>query len=169
MTEENELKSKHKEPVFTYISLILFIGQIVLCFIRFNYLEIRLMLYSGFILLLIGLFGFGRMARRCLEKEAGAEERRWIDSKKVVDTGIFGIVRHPVYLGMMFIVVSLVLISQHWVSLILGVPSVIYLYYSMVAEERINVEKFGDDYSRYMEKVPRMNFLSGIIKTIRKE
>lgn len=169
MTEKNELKSKHKEPVFTYISLVLFIGQIILCFIRFNYLKMNIILYAGFVLFVIGFFGFARMAKEGLEEKAGAKELRWVDSKKVVDSGIFGIIRHPIYLGMIFIIISLVCISQHWLSLVLGAPSLVYMYYSMIAEERINIEKFGEDYKRYMEKVPRMNLLLGIIKSVRKD
>jgi hypothetical protein len=30
------------------------------------------------------------------------------------------------------------------------------------------IEKFGDDYRRYMQKVPRMNFLLGLIRLLRR-
>ena len=36
------------------------------------------------------------------------------------------------------------------------------------AEENLIV-KFGDDYKRYMEKVPRMNFILGIIRLLRRK
>jgi len=29
--------------------------------------------------------------------------------------------------------------------------------------------KFGDDYKRYMQRVPRMNFILGIIRLLRKK
>jgi len=29
--------------------------------------------------------------------------------------------------------------------------------------------KFGDDYKRYMQKVPRMNFMLGIIRLLRRK
>ena len=36
------------------------------------------------------------------------------------------------------------------------------------AEESLLV-KFGDEYKRYMEKVPRMNFASGTIRLLRRK
>jgi len=38
------------------------------------------------------------------------------------------------------------------------------LYLAMMEEEKRNVEKFGDAYGDYMEKVPRINLVAGIIK-----
>jgi len=35
-------------------------------------------------------------------------------------------------------------------------------------EEQENTRKFGDDYRCYMEEVPRMNFVVGIIKLLRR-
>jgi len=35
---------------------------------------------------------------------------------------------------------------------------------AMMEEEKRNVEKFGDAYGDYMEKVPRINLVAGIIK-----
>jgi len=33
-------------------------------------------------------------------------------------------------------------------------------------EERANIENFGDEHKRYMERVPRMNFLVGVMSII---
>jgi len=38
------------------------------------------------------------------------------------------------------------------------------MYFSMISEERNNIEGFGDAYLSYMEKVPRMNVIAGIIR-----
>jgi protein-S-isoprenylcysteine O-methyltransferase Ste14 len=37
------------------------------------------------------------------------------------------------------------------------------LYNDMCREEKSNLERFGDDYQRYMEHAPRMNFVAGTI------
>jgi protein-S-isoprenylcysteine O-methyltransferase Ste14 len=42
------------------------------------------------------------------------------------------------------------------------------LYNDMCREEESNIERFGDDYRRYMQQVPRMNFVVGIIRLIRR-
>ena len=33
-------------------------------------------------------------------------------------------------------------------------------------EERANIENFGDEHKRYIERVPRMNFLVGVMSII---
>jgi len=38
----------------------------------------------------------------------------------------------------------------------------------VLREEQMSVEKFGDDYQLYMQEVPRMNFLLGIIRLLQR-
>ena len=68
----------------------------------------------------------------------------------------------------MLYVVSLMLISQHWVTIVLGVPVVAYLYWSMRLEEWANVDKFGEEYVDYMDRVPRLNFITGLRNYMKK-
>jgi hypothetical protein len=42
------------------------------------------------------------------------------------------------------------------------------LYNDMCREEQSSIERFGDEYRRYMEHVPRMNFVAGIIRLMRR-
>lgn len=86
----------------------------------------------------------------------------------LVESGIYSIVRHPQYLGLILLVLGLVLISQHWLSVISGVTGSVLFYIDVRKEEQSNIEKFGDDYKRYMQKVPRMNFLVGVIRLLRR-
>jgi protein-S-isoprenylcysteine O-methyltransferase Ste14 len=46
---------------------------------------------------------------------------------------------------------------------------VIFLYLAMRVEEQSNIKRFGDDYMRYMNRVPRMNFLVGGIRLLRRK
>jgi protein-S-isoprenylcysteine O-methyltransferase Ste14 len=75
-----------------------------------------------------------------------------------------GVIRHPIYLSFIFFVIALILISQHWLSVIFGFPMIAFLYLSMRWEEQTNIEKFGDEYRLYMRSVPRMNLLLGVIR-----
>ena len=62
-----------------------------------------------------------------------------------------------------------ILISQHWLAMIVGVIISAWSYSEAVKEEKSLIVKFGDDLKRYMQKVPRMNFLLGIIKLLRRK
>jgi protein-S-isoprenylcysteine O-methyltransferase Ste14 len=37
-----------------------------------------------------------------------------------------------------------------------------YHYYAVLVEEKINLEKWGEEYQRYMKEVPRFNFIEGL-------
>jgi protein-S-isoprenylcysteine O-methyltransferase Ste14 len=40
-------------------------------------------------------------------------------------------------------------------------------YYSMLAKEKINTGKFGDEYPRYIWRVPRVNLLLAAVRMMR--
>jgi protein-S-isoprenylcysteine O-methyltransferase Ste14 len=60
----------------------------------------------------------------------------------------------------------LALLSQHWLDAELGAIVMGLLHNDMRREERSSLERFGDDYQRYMEHVPRINLLAGTIRLI---
>jgi len=64
------------------------------------------------------------------------------------------------------IIFALIIISQHWISVIVGAVLVALLCLAMIEEEKKNIEKFGDAYIDYMKRVPRINLIAGIIKQI---
>jgi protein-S-isoprenylcysteine O-methyltransferase Ste14 len=84
-----------------------------------------------------------------------------------VDTGIYAVVRHPQYTGGIYaIFLTTLLWYPHWLFGVLGVIGTVVLYMSCKEEDRLLIDKFGDDYRAYMKRVPGMNFVSGIIKLL---
>jgi protein-S-isoprenylcysteine O-methyltransferase Ste14 len=49
---------------------------------------------------------------------------------------------------------------------LLGVPILPLTYVDLLKADEDAIQKFGDDYKAYMEKVPRANFLLGIIRRL---
>ncbi|MCP8307048.1 MAG: isoprenylcysteine carboxylmethyltransferase family protein [archaeon] len=86
----------------------------------------------------------------------------------LIDSGIYGIVRHPMYLGGMVMFFSHIFFFQNWIITINSIVGIACCYLIILSGDQLNIEKFGDDYKRYMQKVPRMNFLVGIIKQLRR-
>jgi protein-S-isoprenylcysteine O-methyltransferase Ste14 len=165
-TDKPQWKPTGKDFIFSSIGGILFIGQIVLCFLFYNWAGLNVLLYLGWIILAVAVV-LGWRARVSFEEEGGAQEgESWLRTSVVVDSGVYAVVRHPMYLSFMLLVLALMFISQHWLSVIFGLPIMVFLYLGMRVEEQSSINKFGDDYIRYMQKVPRVNFLLGLIRLL---
>ena len=91
---------------------------------------------------------------------------RRMGTSRVVDSGIYGIVRHPMYLGGLIMFLSHVLFFQNWIIVISSTVAAICCYLLILSEDQRNMESFGSSYKRYMKAVPRANFLLGIIQSI---
>lgn len=85
----------------------------------------------------------------------------------IVDSGIYGIVRHPMYLGGMIMFLSHFFLGQNLI-VALGTIVAVVCCLIILSDEEQNLEKFGDDYRRYMERVPRIDFVVGIIRSLRR-
>ncbi len=86
----------------------------------------------------------------------------------VIDRGIYGIVRHPMYIGGIVMFFSHILLCQNWIVAIITIIAIACCYLIILSGDQLNIEKFGDEYKRYMQKVPRTNFLLGIIRILRR-
>jgi protein-S-isoprenylcysteine O-methyltransferase Ste14 len=90
--------------------------------------------------------------------------KSYMQTTKVVDRGLYAIVRHPQYVAGMLMSIALPLIAQHWIVAVLGVAAIVMTYRDTFDEEQDCLKKFGDAYTHYMEAVPRVNFLLGIVR-----
>jgi protein-S-isoprenylcysteine O-methyltransferase Ste14 len=96
--------------------------------------------------------------------------KSFVHTTRLVDTGIYAVVRHPQYLGgILSIFVATLLFFPHWLFAILGIPGAIILYWSAVEEEKLLIERFGGEYRAYMQRVPRMNLILGMSRLGRRQ
>ena len=66
----------------------------------------------------------------------------------------------------MLIGIGVSLIAQHWAVAVLGAVVVIIFYVDTYEEERSCLAKFGEAYEKYMQRVPRANFILGIVRLL---
>jgi len=96
--------------------------------------------------------------------------KSFVHTTQLVDTGIYAVVRHPQYTGGIYaIFVATLLLYPHWLFGVLGVIGATLTYLSTKDEDKRLIEKFGDAYREYMQRVPGMNFLLGIIRLWRRQ
>lgn len=94
--------------------------------------------------------------------------KSYIRTQKLVTSSLYGIIRHPQYLAGPLLNVALMLLSQHWLVIVLGIPAIILICFDIRDADREGLEKFGDQYRKYMQEVPKINFLAGIYRRLRK-
>lgn len=139
------------------------ISQIVLIFLFYDYYRLSLLTWLGW-----GFFGLfciiGALPRYEFKKKGKAEEgKSFIHTTKLVTTGIYTIIRHPYWLCWILLSVSLAFLSQHWIMVILAILASSFVYLETFKLDNGLIEKFGEEYKRYIKKVPRMNLLLGLI------
>ena len=149
---------------------ILFISQIIVgIFLLSDVSQIEILAYVGVGLYVFSGLVFGWLPVIEFRKKGGVRRgKSYIHTTKLVDTGIYSIVRHPQFVTFMLWTIAGVLLFQHWIVVLLGIPIFPLTYVDLIRADRDAIEKFGDDYKAYMKKVPRANFLLGIIRRFRK-
>jgi protein-S-isoprenylcysteine O-methyltransferase Ste14 len=96
--------------------------------------------------------------------------KSFVHTTQLVDTGIYSVIRHPQYTGGVYsIFITTLLWYPHWLFAVLGVIGTVVIYLSIKEEDKLMVAKFGDDYVRYMQRVPGMNIFLGVIRVIRRK
>src|SRR5215831_16835196 len=74
------------------------------------------------------------------------------EGQNVVSTGVYGVVRHPMYLGALFLVIGTPLALGSWWSLLLSPLFLPILYFRITNEEKVLVRDLPG-YSQYRQKV----------------
>jgi protein-S-isoprenylcysteine O-methyltransferase Ste14 len=76
------------------------------------------------------------------------------EKHELITRGIYSVIRHPMYASQVLWVIAQPLLVQNWIAGFLNLLVFIPFYYLRVnAEEQLMVEKFGDQYRAYRQKV----------------
>ena len=168
MNDKIERKLSWKDWVSGTITGLLFIGEIIVCILCFNWLRLLWLNITGWILIGIAFFVLGGLARVAFNKYGQVPEKvSWLNTTRVVDRGIYSVVRHPIYLSWYFYFLGFICLSQHWITVMLALPAFVLVYLDTIKEEKSSIKKFGDAYKEYMQRVPRLNILLGILRIMR--
>ena len=72
----------------------------------------------------------------------------------VIRKSVFGVLRHPIYMAEILLYLGLLLLSLSLAAVVVWIIAIVFLYYISRYEERMLLERFGEEYQRYMEDVP---------------
>ena len=74
------------------------------------------------------------------------------DGQKVVDTGLYGIVRHPMYAVTIWLFLAIPVVLGSWWSLLCFAPYPVIMAVRIINEEKLLTEQL-DGYAEYKKKV----------------
>ena len=169
MNNDSKISFKWVETFNVVILSLAFIALFVTGFLIKNEDVIMILYYCGWVVCILAFimaFSPNFMFKKYGDVDEG---KSYVNTTKLVDKGIYAIIRHPQYGGGLYIAFSFIFIHQTLVSIILVIIAIITSYLSMVFEEKRLIVKFGEDYKEYMKRVPRVNLLVGFIRMIRRK
>ena len=95
------------------------------------------------------------------------EGRTYMETSVVVKQGPYRIIRHPQYLGYMFLNVGFMLLVQSWVALAFASLSIgIFIALAVEEEKQLHV-RFGEGYAEYCQDVPRFNVIVELLRYVK--
>jgi protein-S-isoprenylcysteine O-methyltransferase Ste14 len=152
--------------IASWLATGLVIGQIVLLFMLGGG-DIGWLRYMGFGLwALAAVFGWVPIIQ--FKRHGGvARGDSYVKTTRLVDTGLYAIVRHPQFVAWPMMAVAVALVSQHLVVVTMGVAAGVLACVDFRAVDARNVAKFGEEYRRYQERVPGWNFVAGLWRLVR--
>lgn len=143
----------------------LLILQMILAFFVFTDPKIQALSVAGWGIWALGT-GFAIVPIFALRSKGKVPEgRSYMETTALVDTGIYAVVRHPQGgTAGILLTVALAFIGQHWLLVVLAAVGVTLIYIDTFNADKACVEKFGEVYVRYMQRVPRVNFVAGLLR-----
>jgi protein-S-isoprenylcysteine O-methyltransferase Ste14 len=76
------------------------------------------------------------------------------EKHELITRGIYGVIRHPMYASQWLLVIAQPLLLHNWIAGFLNLLVFTPFYLLRVkAEEQLMIERFGDQYRAYMQKV----------------
>ena len=167
--ETNQPAGEHSKPapmLFAWLASAVTVALIVAAQFLPRGAHPYLRITGVFTLLIAGVFIFAPFY--LLTKYGGTKaEDIYMQSRQVVDRGLYAITRHPQYLGYILLASGFALLSQHWATLLLAVISTTCFYVQVMLEKQYCLAQFGEPYALYLRRVPRFNLLLGILRILR--
>ena len=150
-----------------WVWVALLVLQMVLAFFVFTDPKVQAIRVAGWAIWILGT-AFGILPIFALRARGRVPEgKSYMETTALVSTGIYAIVRHPQG-GTAGILLSLALalIGQHWLLLVLAVVGMVLIYVETFRADEACIAKFGQEYVRYMQRVPRVNFVAGLLRLL---
>jgi len=148
----NNKENEEEQKVVVIFSIIIFISTFILAGLNFKFKWILLPDVVSYIAAAIFLIGYVLYAEVLRENAFLSRTIEVQENQKVIDTGLYGLVRHPMYMSTIFLFLSIPLILGSLFSFI-----IMLLYIPIITKRIRNEEKVLakslDGYADYMKRI----------------
>ena len=161
------VEPKQPKWIASWVATGLVVGQIVLLIVLGGG-DIAWLRYVGFALWAIAAI-FGWLPIIQFRKHGGvAPGNSYVKTTRLVDTGLYAIVRHPQFVAWPIMCIAVALVSQHPVVVGMGAVAFVLTCLDFRKVDQLNINKFGDEYREYMRRVPGWNLVAGLWRWARR-
>lgn len=117
-------------------------------------------LISWTLLIIAGVFvitGVVTMKRKGRPSKTRSDQTLYAFEKttRLVDTGIFHYIRHPLYSSLLFLCWGAFFKQMNFELFIVSVATSIFLYFTALSDEKECIKTFGNDYTEYKKRTKR--------------
>ncbi len=121
----------------------------------------------GFVLLQL-VMRVSRTTGRLLARYGREGELPRMQTNRLVTRGVYGCMRHPMHLGLLFFPLSVALMVGSPTFILFIWPIEVFLMLVMIkwVEEREALAKFGNAYREYQKRVPFFNFKTECLRKL---
>jgi protein-S-isoprenylcysteine O-methyltransferase Ste14 len=168
--EEEAVRSRRSQMTLkSFIAAAIYSPLIVIQFILTiffyqNYYNLDIIMYIGSVVWMLSIY-FAIAPMIIFKKRGGVPKGKgYVHTTKLVTDGLYSIVRHPQYTAGLLLILAMMMVSQHWIVVVAGIIAYIVFYYDIIEEDKALIKIFGEPYKGYMKRVPRTNFILGMIR-----
>lgn len=159
----NVVVDRRESPVHSLLSMLAFMGTHVIPLVYvftswLDFVDYHRPAFVGWMGLLIFVGSLGLIWKAHHDLGRNWSIRMEVaEDQTLVTQGIYQYIRHPIYAGMWLWGIGQALVLSNWIAglaaLVLFVP--VY-FYRVPREEQMMVERFGDEYLAYTERIGRI-------------
>lgn len=152
---EKRLNDKEKEDdqrKVVALSLLMFLGGFILSAVDFRFGWSNIPTVVVIVAAVILLISYGLYAEVMRENQYLSRTVEVFEGQRIVDTGMYGIVRHPMYMTTVLLFLSIPLVLGSWVGFLIFLVYPFLLVKRIRNEEKV-LEQGLEGYAEYKKKV----------------